>query len=61
MKDWWERKKKKSRKHKKGREQYTFLDFILDIILWLPEVILLPLRMIFWLFRGITRNIFDTF
>lgn len=61
LKDWWEKKKKKSRRHKKGRDNYTFWDFLFDIALWLPEVLILPLRIIYWIVRSFARNIFDAF
>ncbi|HHY73389.1 MAG TPA: hypothetical protein GX497_09200 [Bacillus bacterium] len=64
MKEWWNKKKEKMRKSKKKKGQYTFIDFILDVLFWIPEVLLLPFRMIFWLIRGIGRligNIFDIF
>jgi len=59
---WWERKKEKSRKRRKDNEKYTFWDLILDVLFWLPELIILPFRIIFWSFRGIGRligNMFD--
>ncbi|MGM8216611.1 hypothetical protein ACLIA0_13715 [Bacillaceae bacterium W0354] len=61
MKEWWKRKKAKTRKSKKGNDKYTFWDFMLDVLLWLPELFLLPFRIIFWILRGLTRNVFDWF
>ncbi len=61
MKEWWNRKKKKTRKHKKSSSDYTFFDLILDILLWVPEIILLPFRLLFWLARGLIRSISDMF
>jgi hypothetical protein len=62
MKKWWNRKKKKMRKSKKNNGNYTFLDFIFDVLFWIPELIFLPFRLIFWLLRGIGKfigGIFD--
>ncbi|HBT73311.1 MAG TPA: hypothetical protein DEB37_13985 [Lysinibacillus sp.] len=56
MKDWWQR-----RKGKKYHSGYTFLDFIFDVLVWIPELILLPFRVLFWLLRGIGRLIGDVF
>ncbi|MFD1737948.1 hypothetical protein ACFSCX_15535 [Bacillus salitolerans] len=61
MKEWWNKQKEKMRKNKKKNDKYTFGDFISDVLMWVPELILLPFRMIFWLFRGIIRSIFESF
>lgn len=62
MNNWWERKKKKTRRRRKNKNDYTFWDFIADTFLWIPELILLPFRIVFWSLRGIGRligNMFD--
>ena len=61
MREWWIRKKEKTRKSKKGTENYTFWDFVLDLLFWLPELILLPFRLAFWLLRGFGRLIWHLF
>lgn len=61
MNEWWHRKKRKTRKSKKSNGDYTFLDFIFDVLFWIPELIFLPFRLIFWLLRGIGRLIGDVF
>ena len=64
MREWWTKKKQKMRKYKKDSDHYTFIDFIFDVLIWIPELVLLPFRIIFWLLRGVVRlaeNIFDTF
>jgi hypothetical protein len=64
MKKWWNEKKGAHRKRKKGHDTYTFLDFIFDLLFYIPELILFPFRMIFWLVRGLGRmieNVFDIF
>lgn len=54
MKEWWKRKKEKTRKQRQdGR--YTFVDFIMDVLFWIPEVIILPFRILFWIGRGFWR------
>ncbi|MGG3801838.1 hypothetical protein [Metabacillus fastidiosus] len=59
MKEWWREKKEKRQKNRKNSDRYTFGDFLLDVLDWVPELILLPFRILFWLFRGIGRFISD--
>ncbi|WP_047984152.1 hypothetical protein [Ornithinibacillus californiensis] len=54
MSNWWRRKKENTRKHRKG-ERYTFGDFIMDVLFWIPELVLLPFRLLFWLLRGLWK------
>lgn len=61
MKEWWERKKARTRKARKSRDRYTFSDFVMDLLFWIPELILLPLRLSFWLLRGLGRWIGEVF
>ncbi|MED4399974.1 hypothetical protein ABET41_10410 [Metabacillus fastidiosus] len=61
MKKWWNKKKDKMRKSRKDNDNYTFVDFILDVLFWIPELIILPFRLVFWLIRGVGRFIFDIF
>ncbi|MFD2638233.1 hypothetical protein [Piscibacillus salipiscarius] len=61
MKDWWKKKKSKMRKNNKSKEAYNFGDFMLDMLLWLPELIVFPIRVIYWVLRALSKNIFDTF
>ena len=59
MKNWFKKKqetRRKRRSHKNPRE-YTFGDFMLELLLWIPELFLLPFRVIFWLVRGLGRLI----
>ena len=57
MNEWWNTKKSKMRKSKKKKEEYGLIDFIFDALCWLPELILLPFRIIYWLLRGVGRLI----
>lgn len=64
MKTWWKQRKAKTRKSRKQSEHYTFWDFFIDTLMWIPELIVLPFRIIFWLVRGagkIIGDIFDVF
>lgn len=57
MNDWWKKRKEKTRKHRKKKGEYTFIDFCIDVLLWIPEVLVLPFRMLFWVIRGAGRLI----
>lgn len=62
MKTWWTKKKAKSRNSKKSYDENTFWDGIVEILIWIPELVFLPFRVIFWLLRGIGKvngNIYD--
>lgn len=59
MKEWWNKKISKTRKGKKSIDNYTVFDFFLDVIFWIPELILFPLRLIFVMLRGLGRFIED--
>lgn len=54
--------KRAAKRRKKKREGfYGFWDFIFDVLFWIPELIVLPFRLIFLLFRFLARSIFDSF
>ncbi|UOQ86483.1 hypothetical protein [Gracilibacillus salinarum] len=58
MKKWWNKTKRNPKKNK----PHTFWEFLLDMLIWIPEILFLPFRIIFWLFRGagkIMGNLFD--
>lgn len=57
MRDWWKKKKEKTRKYKKSKEDYTFWDLLFDVLIFIPELLLLPFRIIFWILRGIAAII----
>ncbi|MCT2535136.1 hypothetical protein NC661_11500 [Aquibacillus koreensis] len=61
MKEWWHKKRARTRKRRKHPNDYTLFDLFWDILFWVPELFLLPLRMIFWLLRGFGRIIGDFF
>ena len=61
MKEWWSRKKEKRKKRRRNKEGNSFIDFILEVLFWIPELIILPFRLVFWLIRGLGRLISDVF
>ncbi len=61
MNEWWRKKKSKTRKSRKNKGDYTTRDFLLDIFFWIPEIIIFPIRLLFWSFRGLFRWITEVF
>jgi hypothetical protein len=58
----WRKEKKGKVNRKKDNHPYSFVDFLLDVLFSIPELILFPLRMMWWLVRGLGRmisNLFD--
>ncbi|MCT1578492.1 hypothetical protein M3E13_11075 [Oceanobacillus kimchii] len=55
MREWWKTKNAKTRKQRKNKEDYTKKDLVLDILFWIPEITVLPIRLIIWLVRGIFK------
>jgi hypothetical protein len=54
-------KRAEKRRKKKQEGFYGFWDFVFDVLFWIPELIILPLRLVFLLFRFLARSIFDSF
>jgi hypothetical protein len=52
------KKRKERRKRKKAEGSYTFWDAAGDVLIWVPELIIWPFRILWYLLRGIL-NIFD--
>ncbi|MGY4796755.1 hypothetical protein ACVNNN_17290 [Lysinibacillus fusiformis] len=61
MKEWWQGRKNKKRNVKRRNDQYSLFDLFLDVLGWIPELLFLPFRIIYWLFRGIGRFIGEGF
>ncbi|UOQ46960.1 hypothetical protein MUN88_12760 [Gracilibacillus caseinilyticus] len=56
------RNKTKTKRSQIKNEPYSFWEFLFDILILIPEIIFLPFRIIFWLFRGagkIIGNLFE--
>nr|WP_039807776.1 hypothetical protein [Jeotgalibacillus malaysiensis] len=60
MGKWRENKKAKSKKRKE-EGKYSFWDVVTDILIWVPELIILPLRLVYLLFRVFGRMFRDGF
>jgi hypothetical protein len=52
------KKRKERRQRKKAEGSYTFWDAVGDVLIWVPELIILPFRLLWYLIRGIF-SIFD--
>jgi hypothetical protein len=52
-------KRSEKRRKKKRNGSYTFVDFVFDVLFYIPELIFLPFRLVFYLFRFLARSIFD--
>lgn len=61
MRERWETKKEIRESRRKYSDRYTFGDFIFDVFFWIPELLFLPFRMVFWLVRGIGKVIWNLF
>lgn len=59
--DWWIKKKEKTRRYKKRRADYTLFDGVADLFFGLPELLLFPIRIIYWVVRGVGRIIGEVF
>ncbi|MEL3970808.1 hypothetical protein AAEO50_00810 [Rossellomorea oryzaecorticis] len=51
----WRKKMREKRKKRNYGERFTVLDFLLELLCWIPEVLIFPFRMVYWLFRGIVK------
>ncbi|WLR57450.1 hypothetical protein LC048_11685 [Mesobacillus subterraneus] len=54
-------KRTERRRKKKQEGSYTFWDFVFDLLFYIPELIFLPFRLVFYLFRFLAKSIFDVF
>ncbi|MET3698280.1 hypothetical protein [Bacillus oleivorans] len=52
------RKTRKEIRKKQGKN-YTIWDLIVDVLFWIPELIIWPFRLLFYLVRGLLRVIGD--
>ena len=47
------------KRSEKRRKKKLDWDFVFDVLFWIPELIILPFRLVFYLFRFLARSIFD--
>ncbi|WP_322421834.1 hypothetical protein [Jeotgalibacillus haloalkalitolerans] len=60
MRRWRERKAVKSKK-RKAEGKYSFWDGLTDVLIWVPELIILPFRLVYLLVRLFGRVFRDGF
>ncbi|MGM0846560.1 MAG: hypothetical protein ACQEUT_16415 [Bacillota bacterium] len=46
-------RRKDRRRRKKADGTYSFWDAVGDVLIWIPELIILPFRLLWFLIRGI--------
>ncbi|WP_042225123.1 hypothetical protein [Oceanobacillus manasiensis] len=59
MKEWWKKKKARTRRARKDHNAYTKWDALMDVLFWVPELIILPFRLAFWLIRVVLGRFLD--
>ncbi|WP_243458299.1 hypothetical protein [Sporosarcina sp. Te-1] len=42
-------------------ERYRFVDFLVDLLFFVPELLFLPIRLLVWMVRPIVRLVTDIF
>jgi len=61
VREWLQGRKNKKRRDKRRKDQYSLIDLFLDVLIWIPELLFLPFRIIYWLLRGVGRFIGEGF
>lgn len=61
MREWLQGRKNKKRRDKRRKDQYSLIDLFLDVLIWIPELLFLPFRIIYWLLTGVGRFIGEGF
>jgi len=61
VKKWLQERKNTRRREKRRNDQYSLIDLFLDVLVWIPELLFLPFRIIYWLLRGVGRFIGEGF
>jgi len=61
VREWLQGRKNKKRRVKRRKDQYSLIDLFLDVLIWIPELLFLPFRIIYWLLRGVGRFIGEGF
>jgi len=61
VREWLQGRKNKKRRDKRRKDKYSLIDLFLDVLIWIPELLFLPFRIIYWLLRGVGRFIGEGF
>lgn len=64
LREWWDQKRRRTRKAQRRmeKERYTVVDFIIDVLFWIPELLIFPFRLLVFLLRSLgtlIKNFFD--
>jgi hypothetical protein len=57
MKKWRKKMKEKRTRRRSQGEHFSLVDFLLEVLIWIPEILIFPFRLVFWLFRGLGKLI----
>ncbi|WP_394217752.1 hypothetical protein [Halobacillus trueperi] len=57
MRQWLKSKREALKRRRQNADKSGMVDFLFELLLWLPELIIFPIRIVFWLLRGIGRFI----
>ena len=61
MKEWWKSKKEVLRRKKRNEERFYLLDFMIELLIYIPELLFLPIRLIILLGRVLSKVIIHIF
>ncbi|MYL72318.1 hypothetical protein GLW00_15845 [Halobacillus litoralis] len=57
MRQWLKSKQEVLKQRRQNTERSSVFDVLFELVLWLPELIIFPIRMVIWLIKGIGRLI----
>ncbi|MGR9049487.1 hypothetical protein ACQ4XT_12760 [Halobacillus faecis] len=57
MSQWLKSKKQVLKRRRQESEKFNVLEVLFELLLWLPELILFPIRVAIWLLKGLGRLI----
>ncbi|WP_406944345.1 hypothetical protein ACJA3J_13535 [Halobacillus sp. SY10] len=57
MRQWLKSKREALKRRRQNADKSSIFDFLFELLLWLPELIIFPIRMVVWLLKGLGRLI----
>ncbi|REJ10470.1 hypothetical protein DYE48_03020 [Halobacillus trueperi] len=57
VRQWLKSKREVLKRSRQNADKSSIFDFLFELLLWLPELIIFPIRMVVWLLKGIARLI----
>ncbi|MCP3033084.1 hypothetical protein LF817_17300 [Halobacillus sp. A1] len=61
MSEWWKSKKEVLRRKKRDDGRFYIVDFMIELLIYIPELLFLPIRLIILLGRAIPKVIIHIF